>query len=75
MAELWISRGYIGLPALLDYLECNELISYYFDASKLNDSQTVAVDILNFLEDRSVETIGSLEKPICDKYHKNWAVN
>ena len=75
MAELWISRGaYPGLPALLDYLECNELISYYFDASKLNDSQTVAVDILNFLEDRSVETIGSLEKPICDKYHKNWAV-
>lgn len=32
------------------------------------------MEILNFLEDRSIQTIGSLDKSICDKYHKNWAV-
>lgn len=75
LTELWISRGaYPGMPALLDYLDCHELISFYYQHSNNNNSKFAAEIILNFFDHKEISAftnIPSLHNEL-DNYHRNW---
>lgn len=75
LTELWISRGaYPGMPALLDYLDCQELISYYYSEANNNNSKFAAEAIFNFFEskDTSVFQNNPLLQSELANYHRNW---
>jgi ATP-dependent exoDNAse (exonuclease V) alpha subunit len=75
LAELWISRGaYPGMGSLLDYLDCNELISYYYEQSKKNNSKNVAESIFDFFDrkNRSKLINCSITDEVLDAYCRNW---
>jgi hypothetical protein len=75
LAELWISRGaYPGMASLLDYLECGELISYYYVQSQRNRSKTIAESIFAFFEskDKSKLSDCSISTELLDTYCRNW---
>ena len=75
LAELWVNRGvYPGMPALLDYLDCNELISYYYQQSNNNNSKNTAEAIFSFFENRDITSLDGcvVSTKDLENYKRNW---
>jgi exodeoxyribonuclease V alpha subunit len=75
LAELWISRGaYPGFASLLDFLDCGELISFYFEQSKLLNGKKTAENIIAFFENRSLKQLSdcNLIYSTLETYRRNW---
>lgn len=75
LAELWVNRGaYPGMPALLDYLDCNNLISFYFQQSNNNNSKSAAERIFDFFENRNLSALSGCGIPETNllEYQRNW---
>jgi ATP-dependent exoDNAse (exonuclease V) alpha subunit len=75
LSELWINRGgYPGMAALLDYLDCNDLISYYYQQANSNKSKETADKIFSFFENKDLSILkeSGLQEQILIVYQRNW---
>lgn len=75
LSELWINRGgYPGMAALLDYLDCNDLISYYYQQANNNKSKKTADKIFSFFEDKDLSVMkdSGLREQNLIVYQRNW---
>jgi len=75
LAELWISRGcYPGMAALLDFLDCGELISYYYQEANNNKSKLAGESIISFFETKDKIKLQNCSIPnnILGDYCRNW---
>lgn len=75
LAELWVNRGaYPGMSALLDYLDCNNLISYYYQEANHKNSKSAAEKIFDFFENKNLSALsgcGINDKTLLE-YQRNW---
>jgi ATP-dependent exoDNAse (exonuclease V) alpha subunit len=75
LAELWTSRGaYPGMASLLDYLDCSELISYYYQQAKKDKSGNICKSIFDFFESKGKSRLidCSVSDKTLETYCRNW---